>query len=513
MRANGCSFAADQRVSTVLYDKQLIRGIIVNGVGLAAKLLHPLFVITVAWLFGTDIAGLYFLAFFLGEFAASAVTAGYNDATTIFASPLVEEPERRAELYQIFANAMAMTLVLSGLTIAIVYLGVEWFVETLYPTRPQLVEALKILSWSLPLAAVVQVFIAATKALMKMEYHVAVNFFARPLVLLLFTIGAWYLDAGFNSLMWAQVASYGVAAAMSVWAFARHFSLVDTFRAMTRLRFNWEMLHFALPQNLNITINQYLTRIDVIMLGAFGLSNHNIAFYSTAALITSNLREVRLVFSAAIGPVLARHHARDERQAFEDLLSKVARWTTALVIPLILLLIVMRADVLLIFHESFVGNTWFMVALLLAPYANCAFGLAANAIVYTKHSVWNLFNTCIVAGLNTGFNLLFIPEYGMLGAAIGTSLAAVIVVLLQLIELRFLERVKIRLSVVYRTHIGFFAMLAIVALLWDPAEIGGLGARFAVAGGLLFGYGAVLAAIGQVDVKGALARLARRSEH
>ena len=496
-----------------MYDKQLIRGVIVNAVGLIAKLIHPIFVIAVAWLFGTDIAGLYFLAFFMGEFAASVVTAGYFDATTIFASPLVEDSDQRDELYQVFANALVMTLLSSTVTVAVTYVGVEWFVTTVYPTRPELIEALKILSWTLPFAAIVKVCVAATKALMKMEYHVAISGFVRPLVLLGCTFAAWHLDAGINGLMWAQVVSYALAAVIGVWAFARHFSWSATLRACLRLRVDWQMLHFALPQNLNITINQYLTRIDVIMLGAFGLSNHFIAFYSTAALITSNLREVRMVFSNALGPLLARHHARGEREQFAELLSRVARWTTALVAPLLLLLLVLRDDLLMVFHESFTGDTRFMVVLLIAPYFNCAFGLAANAIVYTKHSIWNLFNTCLVAGINTGFNLLFIPLYGMLGAAMGTSLAAGIVVLMQLVELHFLERVTIRLSAVYRTHLGLFAMLGIGAMLWDPADLPGLGLRLTAAAGLLLGYGAVLAMLGQTEVSAMLARLLGRSSN
>lgn len=493
------------------HDKQLIRGIVVNAIGLIAKLIHPVFVIAVTWLFGTDVAGLYFLAFFLGEFAASAVTAGYFDASTIFASPLVEHEDQRDRLYQVFANAFAMTLALAAVAVALTYLGVDWFIAELYPDRPQLISALKILAWTLPLAAVVKVCIGATKALMKMEYHVGISGFARPVVLLTGTFVASHLDAGLDGLMWAQVASYGVAAVLGVWAYGRHFSVRATARALVRLRFDGDMLRFALPQNLNFTINRYLTRIDVIMLGAFGLSNHFIAFYSTAALITSNLREVRMVFSNALGPLLARHHARGERAEFEVQLSRVARWTTALVAPLILILLVVRADLLEVFHESFVGDTRFMVVLLIAPYINCAFGLAANAIVYTKHSMWNLFNTCVVAGLNTGFNLLFIPAYGMLGAAAGTSLAALLVVVLQLVELHFLERVTIRFSVVYRTHLGFLAMLLIVALTWDPAELASLPTRLAVALGLVLGYGATLLAIRQADARALLVRLRARA--
>jgi len=483
----------------VSYDAELSRGAFVNLVGLIAKLVHPLLFVVITWLFGTNIVGLYFLAVFLVEIAKSAVYAGYDEATTVFVSATVDEHEgdivRSQELYKVLSNAFVVPLVLSTLIIVVALLGVDQLVATVYADKPSLVTALTILVWSVPLTAIPQTCIAAAKARFIMEHDALINGFVKPLGLLVFSVAAWVLDAGLDGLMWAHVCTQGLMSIMALVGLARHFSVSETLRAMLRFRMHWEMLSFAIPQNLNMTFNKYQTRLDVIMLGAFGFSNHLLAFYSAAALVTSNLRQIKLIFSGAIAPMIARYKAVDNREALEGTLSRVSRWTTTLIAPAVLASLVIRDDIMILVDPGFVGDTLFIVLLLVPPYLSCATGLAGNCIVYTKHTRWNLLNSIIVAVLNTGFNLLFIPLWGLLGAAFATMFASTLVSGLQLVELWYLERVTIRWSAVAKPHIGFLLCLGLLGVMWDPARIDPLAVRLGIAVGIALLFGVLMLAM------------------
>ncbi len=475
-----------------MYDKQLIRGVIVNTIGLVAKLLHPLFFVVLTWLFGTNLVGLYFVAFFIIQFATSTATAGYNDAATIFASGAADDPEREDELYQMLANAFVVSLGIGVFVVGLTYAGVDAFVSRVYPNRPMLVPALKILAWTVPLYALSQTSIAATKARMKMEYETGIEGIARPLLLLGFSLIVYFAGGKFIGLMWAQLATQAVVTVAALWGFTRHFSVARTMSAVTHLRFDWAMFRFALPQSLNMTFNRFLTRLDVLMLAAFNFSNHVVAFYSAASLITSNLREVRLLFSAALNPIMVRHHVRGDRDALQFELGRVSRWTTSLIAPLVLILLAVRGDILLLIDKGFTGDTLFVAVLLIGPYANCAFGLAGNAIVCTKHSMWNLVNSFFVAGANALLNWILIPKYGLMGAAIATSAAAVLIAALTLVELQLLERVTIPAKAVFKPHLAMAAALAVAAVFWDPGTADGIASRSGIAVAMLAAYVAVL---------------------
>ena len=468
------------------YDKQLKRGAVVNLLGLLAKFVHPLLLLVIPWLFGTDVMGLYFLAVFLIDIVNYLVYSGYCDATAIYASRYVDSTDShsRQKLYRVFSNAMTIPTVL-GLIIAIASaVAVPPFVSLAYPDRPELVGALHILAWTVPMWSLSSICIAGTKALMKMEYDVLINSTFYPLFLLALMLGAWWLDLGLIGLMLARLIANIVVLAMSLWAFGKYFSFAALFREIAHFKLDREILRFVLPQNLNMTFNRYITRLDVLMLGAFDFSNHMVAFYSAGALITSNIREVKQIFTSILGPIIARHHAAGASDKMTDDLSKVVRWTTTLSVPAVLIILILRNDILLLLDNEFKGDTLFMAILLVSPFLSCALDMTGNCIVWTRHSGWNLFNSLTLAGLNTLLNLVLIPRMGLTGAALATITATAINSLAQVFELYYLEKTYIRPDAVYKPWIGMLVCGAVILAPGDPATLGNFWTRMTMALGI-----------------------------
>lgn len=501
------------------YDAHLIRGALINVVGLVAKLVHPLFFVVVTWLFGPELVGLYFLAVFIADIATTAAASGFADATLIFASHDADAAQKgdttadtaaANRLYRVLGNGFAVGVGASTLLVPALYFGAGALVANVYPDRPGLESALHILAWSIPLTALPQIAIAATKSRMLMQYDAFIMGFARPLCLLGLSLVAWSLDAGVDGLMWAQVGTQAVVSALSLWALAKHFDLRRIVRSTLRPNFDSRLLRFAIPQSMNMTANRYLTRLDVFMLAAYGYSDFDIAFYAAAAIITSNLREVKLIFSQALAPVAARHHAQGDSKAFEDTLGRVSRWTTSLAIPLIVIVLIHRGDLIQLVDSSYTADNTFMAILLIPPFLSCAFGLAGNSIIYTGHSSWTLLNSLLVSGLNTGFNIWLVPRHGLLGAAIATAMAASLISILQLIELNYLEGVRLRLRYVWKTYAALGTLAIATLATWDPAHLGTLYHRAALTAGLLTAYVAILYALRHEELLAILARVRRR---
>jgi O-antigen/teichoic acid export membrane protein len=494
------------------YDGALKRGALFNLLGGLARLIQPAYVLVISWLWGPAFAGLYLLAHALTEIVSGVIVAGYADATMVFASRHTDaaagDVERRRALYHVLANTFAFSVGLALLAAVGAQLGARALVEHVFPGYRALLPGLYLLAWSLVPRSALQIAIAATRATLRMQYDALLNGLVHPLCMLLGCLATYALGGQLTELLAVQLLVDSVVCLLGLGAFARHFALRELIAALRAFGFDREVLAFAVPQSLNLTFNRYITRLDGIMLAAFGLGQAELGYFSTAALLTSNIGQIRLVFSGALAPVVARFHSGGERLAFQDALSRVTRWTTSLVVPVILVLLVLREDILRLVSHEYGKHSEFVAVLLIPPFTNCAYGMAGACLMFTGHSRVILANSFCVAILNTAFTYLLIPRYGMMGAAVATALATSITTGLQVLELRRLERVLVPWRAVWKPHLGLLAGLSALLLVWDPVALPLMG-RLTAAAGLVVGYAVLMLLLDHEE----LTRFTRRHDH
>ena len=487
-------------------DSALLRGALFNALGLVAKISHPLLLVLITWWFGPAVVGAYLLATALAAVASTLTISGYVDATTLFASPQADTNDEPAleRLHQVLANAFGVTLLATLALVALTLAFADGFVAALYPEHAELASALRLAAVSLVPAALAQVAIAATKARLHMEYDAAVMGFLKPLALLGFAFAAARSGTGVTGLMAAHLAAQGVALGAAFIAFARHFDVGRTLRALARPRLSPPMARFAVPQSLNLGVSQYLTRVDVLLLAALGRSAAEVALYATAALVTSHLRQIKLVFSGALAPIAARHFAAGDRAGLEARLARVARWTTTLVAPVVLALVALRNDVLGFVDPSYARDTGFVLFLLVPPFLSCAVGLAGNGLAFAGRSGVTLINSAVVGSLNTVLNLVLIPGFGLAGAAGATALSAGVLSVLQLVELSRLEGIRLRLRSIGEPLAALAMAMSLVLVVGDPVLLPRFEQRVACALALIGVFGLALGALRYEDLAGAL---------
>lgn len=494
-----------QRPNGDAYDTELKRGALYNLLGVVARLVQPLYILVITWLWGPAFSGVYLLGYSLAEVVSGVIVAGYTDATTIFGSRHADAAEadegHRRSLYRVLGSAFLVSAGLAFLAGLLAQVAGRAGVEHLFPRYRELLPGLYFLAWALVPRSISQIAIAATKATMRMEYDALVNGVVQPLGMLAACFVTFALHGRLTMLFGAQLVVDCVVCAMALRAFAKHFSLQELGRALSAFQIDREALGFAVPQSLNLTFNKYIARLDGIMLASFGLAEADLGYFTTAALLTSNITQIRLVFSAAMAPVVARYHANGEKEAFQTALGRVSRWTTSMVVPAVLVAVVLREDVLRLVSSTYGKDSAFVAVLLVPPLTNCAYGMAGASLMFTGHSRVTLANSFSIALFNTVFTYLLIPRYGMLGAAIATALATSMIMLLQMIELWKIENVGIAWSAVWKPHVGLFLGLIVVAFLWDPASLPPLG-RAAAAIGILVGYGALMIALDLEELGG-----------
>ena len=451
-------------------DAALRRGALVNAFGVVAKLSFPIFFLVVTWTLGPAITGVFSLAFFAGELLRGFVVGGYMDGVTIYASRAIQRPEDGVAPERVLGAALGTSFLLATGAAVLCWPVVDWLVGSYFSEYADLGIALRLVLLSLPALAVLNVSLAGTKARMLMHYEILVNGLARPVALTVSAVVAALTETGLAGLMAGYLVSHVLLAGLGLVALGRCFELKAVFRGLRGKRVR--ALHdYAIPQSFNLTLNNYQTRIDAWLLGAFATPATLLALYTTAALITSSLREIRMVFSSSLAPVAARHHAAEDTDALEEVFNRISRWTTSLVFPVIFTVMLFRDDILVAIDEAYAADTSFMLILLIAPLSSCAIGLAGNCVGFTGHSRWNLFNAMLVSIINTAVSLALIPRFGLVGAAIGTAVASVTLNLAELIEIRLLEDLRLRPRALFYPYVAVLPIVLLVITFWDPGQL------------------------------------------
>ena len=441
-------------------NQTIARGAVVNILGTMGKALLPVFFILIGRMYGAKTLGIFYIAYVFLEIVASLTVKGIKDGVLMFASRVVDDDDKDNETYQVFANGFVISLLIALLLIILSRAGARDLVFSYY-NNEALVSALELMVLSLPFMVVTIVVIAATKSRIIMKWEAIVEGFLRPTLMVLMASIGYFIVPSLNTLAWCYLSTWIILCGVALWIFYFEFSYVKLFSQFKNFKLSTSMIGFAIPQNLNMTFSTFITNLDVVMLGYFNFQPEIIGFYGMGAQVVRNVRQVKLAFSGAYAPIIARFHAQNDLKGMNESFSMVSRWTTTLALPISLIVVFFNRELVLLFHGSFTYDTEFMIWLLVPPILSCFVGLAGNIIVMTGHSMWNLINSISVAVLNLAFNYLMIPKYGILGAAYATVLAATAISIAQLLEANYLVGAKIIIRRVYKPWLAILPATAI----------------------------------------------------
>lgn len=491
-------------------DRALKRGAGVNVLGLVAKLVHPLYFAIVGQLFGAAVLGVFFQARNIAEIANGLITSGYSDGVIIFASRDVDhqDEQRQKRLYEVLGSAFAVSLGLSVVVAAVGMLFGKPFAAQMFPNQADLGPAIQWVSLALPAIAFTRVGVAATKAHMRMEYDAVILGFLQPASLVVAALSCYALGAGLVGLMLGYTASWSLCAVATAYALGRHFSLGRIFGATVRSPWHGGLLEFAVPQSLNITFAQYSKGLDTNALAYFGASSAEVGYYGAAAEIATTLRTIRIVFSQAVGPVIARLHADGSVAELETTIGRISRWATSICIAVLPIAIAFREDLVRVVLKSpptHVDSSFFLL-LLVPPLISCAYGMAGNAVAFTGHSRVNLTNALLSAALSTGMMAVLVPRFHMMGAALAFVCAAVLMAVLQTAELKWLERVTIPWREMRSAYAALLALLSVLLVFGDPAPRS-VGERIAFAGAAISAAALAMFVTGHAELRSFVRRL------
>jgi O-antigen/teichoic acid export membrane protein len=186
-------------------------------------------------------------------------------------------------------------------------------------------------------------------------------------------------------------------------------------------RIQGDLLRFSLPLVVSSSAMIIFSDIDVFMLGAMtelgDVGVYNV-IYPIAQLLTAPLSAFGFIFM----PFASAYDAEDKAGRFSRSYQVVTKWVFLLVFPVFLVISLFPTEVIqLTFGSKYAIGGTALTVLAAGFLANAIGGMNRNVLTALGETRHVMIINVLGAGVNVALNLLLIPRYSYLGAAIATT--------------------------------------------------------------------------------------------
>lgn len=183
------------------------------------------------------------------------------------------------------------------------------------------------------------------------------------------------------------------------------------------------LLSFSWPLALTGFTYLFISKTDKLLLGYF-MSSKDVGIYTPALMIANLLVFISTAFKYIFLPTVSEYFSKNDVRGLEPLFKSTSKWNFLVVLPAFLFIMVFPKEILTILYgSSYTSGYMALIVLALGISMNDFAGTSANILIAGGHTRLNLACEVIAAATNVILNVILIPMYGIVGAAIGTGIS------------------------------------------------------------------------------------------
>jgi len=288
---------------------------------------------------------------------------------------------------------------------------------------PRLAPALKIFSFAIPLHGLQQVAQGVIRGFKAAKYEALVfHIGSRIVTISVFLLSVVLIQRLYGAII-AFTAGILVTTIVAMWLIRKR--IFPDYLKHPRVPVARSVLSFGWPLALTGFVYLFVTKTDKLMLGYF-LSSKDVGIYSPAVVMASLLDFVNSAFKYRFLPTASEYFSKNDMGSLEPLYKSTSRWSFLVVYPIFLFILVFPKELLtLLYGGEYVGGYMALIVLALGIAVNDFSGTSANMLVAGGRTRLNLLCEIIAAVTNIGLNILLIPIFGIVGAAMATAMSYV----------------------------------------------------------------------------------------
>lgn len=177
--------------------------------------------------------------------------------------------------------------------------------------------------------------------------------------------------------------------------------------------------------------------IKLLLLGILGTS-HDVGIFGPIYEITILAALASTAIALSTAPKISELILLNDFKLLNDFYKMISKWVLLVSLPLFLVIIIFADVLLLLFGGGFQEGTLPLRILGVAGAANIILGMSQTFITMSGKSNLKLINISLLYVTMFGLDWFFIPQWGLVGAALSTLVAAIVVSSLRFIQMHIL---------------------------------------------------------------------------
>jgi len=200
------------------------------------------------------------------------------------------------------------------------------------------------------------------------------------------------------------------------------------------------LVRFSAPVAGMVLTGTLLLWVDTLLLGAFR-PPMEVAAYGIVVRLVAAATGVLATVIQIFGPFVAQLVTRGDLSRLRDVLHTATRWTFLLSAPLLVLLMLIGPGLLGLFRRPMGFAGVGLVVLAMAFLADALTGPVGHVLTMSGRSGLNLANNAVAVAGNVALNLVLIPRFGIVGAAVSWAVAILGVNVVRIVQVWRLYRI------------------------------------------------------------------------
>jgi O-antigen/teichoic acid export membrane protein len=241
-----------------------------------------------------------------------------------------------------------------------------------------------------------------------------------PLLAMAGGVALWYFRHDLNSISMIWVALSTLFFVLLIQAVIIWFQVKRNVETAPPVFVPISWLRISLPLLLYRAFREILVQTDILMIGSI-VGAGAVGIYSPASKTSLWVSFVLQAVNLAIAPTLTVLYITGDREALQEVISTATKWIFWSASTIAILLIIFAKPILGIFGPDFVDAHWALKVLVIGQFINALSGSVGNLLSMTGYQNKLMIVSSCTALLNLVLNSIFIPLWGIVGAALTTA--------------------------------------------------------------------------------------------
>ena len=314
----------------------------------------------------------------------------------------------------------------------VAYLSYSWLIQKT-GANPDLLKVLPYFFMAIPAYVLGAMLLSVLQARHSVQLRMLAKYVIEPVTKFAVVISLMYFSYTLTAALVGFVVASWSAALVAGWGVAKLMDKKQQSTKQNGSQTKQAIIRYSLPLVGSLMLSGIGNRSDILLLTQFQTTT-DVGLYSAAMQTAAMLVIVGGCIESVFSPYLSACVVKAEIAELKQLYAMSLRWMFLLGLPLFMMFEIFETEIMKIFGHQFAQVGDCLRILAVAQMINLATGSANPILLFSGRTKIVLINSVVEGVIQLVFNLLLIPKYGVIGAALGAAITMGIINVIRVFE-------------------------------------------------------------------------------